>query len=115
MLDRIREPSSQIIVLAAVAAAAVLGSFAYERWSAYDSAVARAERDLRSAASLLAEHADRTFEAVEETLGAVARLRDDLAAGRVAGDTETLHRYLKAIHGASPAFKGIGLIGADGW
>jgi len=115
MAFRLREPSSQIILLAIIATAAVLGTFGYQRWSEYEAVIARTERDLRSAASLLAEHTDRSFEAVEETLGAVARLREDALAGRVPRDPDTLHRYLSAIRGASPVFKGIGWFGADGW
>ena len=110
----LRQPSNQIILLTAIAVAAILGTFGYQYSAAYEAALARAERDLRSAACLLAEHTDRTFEAVEETLGAVARLREDAHAGRVAGDPETLHRYLAAIKGGSNVFKSLGWYGPDG-
>lgn len=114
MLRLLGQPSSQIVLAALAIAVAIVGVFGYGQWTGYESAIQRTERDLRSAAGLLAEHMARTFEGAEESLAAVAGVREDVVAGRVPRDPETLHNILRAIHGGSPVFRGVGWIDENG-
>lgn len=104
-----RQVAAGIVLIGAV----VIGSFAYDQWQHYDDALARADRDTRNAAVLLAENTARTFDAIDGTLRAVAALHHDIAAG-LYRDRATIHNLLQAIHGGSPVLRAIGLIDADG-
>lgn len=105
-------PSRQVLVAAAAGILLLVGSFAHDQWSHYHEELAQAERSVRGAASLLAEHTARTFDAAESALRAVARVRED--AAREGYDAATVHGLLKAIHGGSPVFRAIGWVDADG-
>ena len=101
--------------MAATAIVAILlTSFAYDQQSNHQGAIARAERDTRNAALLVSEHAARVYGEVEETLKAVLRIRQNVAAGTLPFDSATLHHLVKAIHGGSPVYYGIGWIDAQG-
>lgn len=106
-------PSRTVTAVAVALAVAILGSFAYSAYHEYFAALARAERDTRNATSVLAEHTARTFDAVEESLNAVARIHNDVAA-RVYNDKRTVHGLLKAAHGASPVIAALGWTDAAG-
>jgi PAS domain S-box-containing protein len=109
----VETPSRQVALGVAVIAAVILGSFAYDHWQRYDDALAKADRDTRNAAVLLAEHTARTFEGIDETLRAVASLHRDVTAGHYR-DKATIHELLKTIDGGSPALRAIGWVDADG-
>lgn len=105
-------PSRQILAAAAAGIALLAASFAHDQWSHYREEMAQAERSVRGAASLLAEHTARTFDVAESALHAVARVRED--AVRNGYDMATVHRLLKAIHGGTPVFRSIGWVDSDG-
>lgn len=114
MLRWLNRPSRQIAIGAAMAAAAILGTFAYGHWTSYGAALARSERDLRNAAGLLAAHTARTLDTVKDALEAVTRVSQDVQAGLVPRDAATVHHVLRGIHGGSPVSKGIGWIDGSG-
>lgn len=99
---------------AVVVAFSFVASVGYDQVVGYRETIARAERDTRNATALMAEHAARSFEAVEETLRAVARLREDVEAGVLPPDRAVLHRQLQGIHGSSPLYVGVGWIDPEG-
>jgi|GEM_PF-432513 len=92
---------------------AILMSFAYSAYHEHGEALLRAERDTRNTTAVLAEHTARTFDAVEESLNAVARIHADVAAG-LYNDRRTVHGMLKAAHGGSPVIRSLGWIDATG-
>lgn len=114
MLTWWNRPSRGLILGATAAAATIVGAFAYDQWAAYEAAIARTERDLRNAAGLLAEHTARSFDTIKDTLEAVARVREDVRAGGVPRDAETIYNILRGIHGNSPVSRGIGWIDRTG-
>ena len=114
MLSWLNRPSRELAIGAVAAAAAILGTFAYDQWAAYEAAIARTERDLRNAAGLLAEHTARSLDTIKDALEAVARVREDVRRGGVPRDPETIHNILRAIHGGSPVSRGIGWIDRTG-
>ena len=105
-------PSQQISLVSAAGIAVLLLSFAFDQWRDYHEELAQAERNVRTSATLLAEHTARSFEAAESALKAVARVHDD--AERHTYSDATIHRLLKAIHGGSPVLRSIGWVNADG-
>ncbi|MFC3228876.1 ATP-binding protein [Marinibaculum pumilum] len=87
--------------------AAILALFVYSQWQSYDRAIARAERDTRNAAFLLAEHAARTFDGIEVTLQAVGRLRQDVARG-IYRSQASIYIHLKTLQSGAPILREIG-------
>jgi PAS domain S-box-containing protein len=106
-------PSRSVIAVAAALAAVIVAGFGYSVYDGYRDALALAERDTRNATAVLAEHAARTADSIEESLRAVSRLHTDVAAGRFQ-DPDTVHAVLQAIHGGSPVIRSVGWIDADG-
>jgi hypothetical protein len=106
-------PSGSVIAVAVALAVAILGSFVYSSQHEYQAAIARAERDTRNATAVLAEHTARTFDAVEESLNAVARIHGDVES-RVYNDKRTVHGLLKAAQGGSPVISALGWTNAFG-
>ncbi len=106
-------PSRSVIAVAATLAAVIVAGFGFSLYDGYHDAIARAERDTRNATAVLAEHAARTADNIEESLRAVSRLHADVAAGRFQ-NPETIHSILQAIQGNSPVFRTVGWIDADG-
>ena len=91
----------------------ILGSFAHSAYQEYQATLVRAERETRNATAVLAEHTARTFDAVEESLNAVARIHADFVAG-IYNDPRTVHGLLKAAQGGSPVIRSLGWIDAAG-
>lgn len=105
---RLRDtPSRQVTGAAIGIAAAILLLFAYAQWQSYHDAVARYERATRNVALLLAEHAARTFDGIEETLRAVGRLRSDVARG-VYRSQASIYTHLKTLRGGSSILSEVG-------
>lgn len=105
-------PSFQVLAVTATGILILLFAFAHEEWTHYREELAQSERNVRSAAVLLAEHTAQSFEAAEETLRVVAGLRLDAIEGGY--DAAKVHELLKAIHGGSSLFRAIGWTNADG-
>jgi len=105
-------PSQQILLAVVLGVVILLATFGYDQWRHFREEMAEAERNVSSAASLLAEHTARTFDSAEGALRAVARVRED--ALRNGYDIATSHRLLKAIHGGSPVFRAVGWVDAEG-
>lgn len=106
-------PSRQVAGITGAIAAAMLAVFLHGQWQAYESALARAERDTHNAAFLLAEHAAQTFDGIKETLRAVARLRNDVAKG-IYRSQASIHIHLKTLHGGSAILREVGWFDAYG-
>ncbi|MBM3547890.1 MAG: response regulator [Alphaproteobacteria bacterium] len=102
-----------VVVVVVALALLVALSKTYSLWSAHRSAILRAERDTMNAASVLAEHAARTFEGVARTLEAVKDLHRDVTIGAT-GSMAEAHDALKTIQGTSPVLLGIGWTDAAG-
>ena len=92
---------------------AILASFAESAYHEHGAVLVRAERETRNATAVLAEHTARTFDAVEESLNAVARIHADVAAG-LYNDRRAVHALLKAAQGGSPVIRSLGWIDATG-
>ena len=105
--------SGQVIAAVGLITTLILGSFGYDQWQRYDTSLAKADRDTRNAAVLLAENTARTFEGITATLHEVVSLRRDAEAG-LYRDDGAFHKLLKAIDGSSPALSAIGWIDAQG-
>ena len=101
------------IAVVLVLAALVLMAKGYAVRSAYETAISRAERDTLNAATILAEHAQRTFEGVSRALKEASELRASVDSGLLAGATE-IHEALKTIREGSPAIQAIGWSDAAG-
>jgi signal transduction histidine kinase len=106
-------PSRQVAGAALAIAAAILVLFALAQWQSYERTLARAERDTRNAALLLAEHAARTFDGIEDTLRAVGRLRGDVVRG-IYRSQASIHIHLKTLQGGSPILREVGWFDAYG-
>jgi signal transduction histidine kinase/ActR/RegA family two-component response regulator len=106
-------PSRQVAVAALAICAAILAAFAHGQWQAYRHATEHAERSTRNVAHLLAEHAARTFDGVDETLRAVGRLRGDVARG-IYRSRDSIFVHLKTLHGGSPVLAEVGWFDANG-
>ncbi|GHD62143.1 hypothetical protein GCM10017083_50550 [Thalassobaculum fulvum] len=105
-------PSQQILAAAVLGISVLLASFGYDQWRHYREEVVEAERNVSSAAAVLAAHTARTFDAAQRALRAVARVHEDALRNGYAAATS--HRLLKAIHGGSPVFRSIGWVDAEG-
>ena len=106
-------PSRSVVVGTVGLGLAILSSFAYSAYQEHGAVLTRAERETRNVTAVLAEHAARTFDAVEESLHAVARIHADVAAG-LYNDKRTVHGLLKAAQGSSPVVRSLGWIDASG-
>jgi PAS domain S-box-containing protein len=98
--------------LLVVLVAALLPLFAAAIWVAMREsaeATALAQSQLKFAASLLAANQDRTVEATEQMLGAVATMPELRLGGR-----ERCHAYFAELHRRFAMYTNIGLIGPDG-
>jgi PAS domain S-box-containing protein len=98
--------------LLVVLAAALLPLFAAAIWIAVrqsQDATALAQSQLKFAASLLAANQDRTVEATEQMLGAVAAVPDLRLGGRARCDA-----YFEGLHRRFDRYANIGMIGPDG-
>jgi PAS domain S-box-containing protein len=98
--------------LLVVLAAALLPLFAAALWVAVREsaeATALAQSQLKFAASLLAANQDRTVEATEQMLGAVAAVPDLRLGGRA-----RCQAYFEGLHGRFGMYTNIGLIAPDG-
>jgi PAS domain S-box-containing protein len=113
LLRLLDSPSRQVAIGVGVIAAAVSISFAHDQYQRYEEAIARADRDTRNAAVLLAENTARTFDGIEETLHALAALHHDVAAS-VYQDRATIHNLMAAIRGGTPVLRDVGIVDADG-
>jgi two-component system, cell cycle sensor histidine kinase PleC len=107
-------PSRQVAVAAVVFALSLVAHFGASQWEAYHDAIERGERDTRSIAAILSEHAARTFDAVEETLRAVARLRADAARGIHSSSQASIFENLKTLRGGSAVLREIGWVDHNG-
>jgi two-component system, cell cycle sensor histidine kinase PleC len=103
------QPSRQVAVAVGVFAFSIVVHFGASQWEAYQDAIERGERDTRSIAAILSEHAVRTFDGVEETLRAVARLRADAARG-IYRSQASIYVNLKTLRGGSPLLREIGWV-----
>ncbi len=101
------------IAVVLVMAVLLLMAKGYAIRSAYETAISRGERDTLSAATILAEHAQRTFEGVSRALKEASELRVSVDAGLLAGAAE-VHEALKTIREDSPAIQAIGWSDAAG-
>lgn len=106
-------PSRQVMAAAVAAALAILGLFGNEQWQSYERAIAGAKHDTSNAATLLARHASRTFEGIEETLRAVGRLRTDIARG-IYRSQSSIFVNMKTLRGGSPELIELELFNAYG-
>ncbi|HEX2113063.1 MAG TPA: ATP-binding protein [Alphaproteobacteria bacterium] len=106
-------PSRQVIAAAIGIAATIVLSFAIHQRENYQTALARAERDTRNAAHLLAQNATRTFNAVCDTLLAVGRLRDDVVRG-IYRSRASIYTHLNTLRGGSPTLTEIGWFDESG-
>jgi hypothetical protein len=106
-------PSRQVIAATAGIAATLVLSFASHQWENHQTAMARAERDTRNAASLLAQNATRTLNAALDTLRAVGRLREDVVRG-IYRSQASVHTHLKTLRGGSPNLAEIGWFDDNG-
>jgi signal transduction histidine kinase len=106
-------PSRQVSGAAFAIATVILVLFAHTQWQTYQRTVARVERDTRNAAVLLAEHAARTFNSIEQTLHAVGRLRSDVARG-IYRSQASIYTHLKTLRGGSPVLREVGWFDAYG-
>lgn len=105
-------PSQQILAASIAGVVLLIASFTLDQWRDYEGEIAQAERNVRTAATLLAEHTARTFDAVESVLQAVARVHDDAESNHY--DPATIHRLLEVIHGGSPVLQSIDWVDVDG-
>ncbi len=106
-------PSQQLVLGAGVIALAVVALFFHGEQNRYRESVERAGRDTRNAANLLAEHAGRTFDSIDETLRAVGRLRDDAARG-IYRSRDSIYVHLKTLRGGSQVLGELGWFDAYG-
>jgi signal transduction histidine kinase len=106
-------PSHQVAVAAIVAATSVVVHFALTQFEAHRDAMAEAERNTRSAARLLAEHASRTLDGAEEILQGVARLRADAERG-LYRMKDSIHFSLTTLRGSSSILREIDWYDGDG-
>jgi two-component system, cell cycle sensor histidine kinase PleC len=106
-------PGRQVVVATIVLVLAMSGWFLQAQRAGHAEAVARAERDTRNLAHLLAEHAARSLDSIDETLRAVGRLRADVARG-IYRSQASIHVNLRTLHGGSPLLDEIGWLDAHG-
>ncbi len=100
-----QSPRTLILTGTALLIAAICGAAAYEAYSGYRAAIARAVRDADNARNMLVEHAARSFESVSRALNAAIDMRKEAEAGLI--PRSAVHDMLKAIHGGSPVLQGL--------
>jgi len=104
---------AQVAAGVALVAVVILASFGYDQWRGDNAALAKAGRETRNAARLLAEDTAQIFESIAKTLHAVAALHADVVAGRYQ-DKAIIQSLLKAIAGGSEVLGAIGWVDRDG-
>jgi len=107
---QIRSFSRTVRIVVAVTVAlstVVILSKIYAIWSEHRAAIARAERDTRNAANVLAEHTSRTFDGIARALRSVRSLHEEASLGVVSGRS-AIYEELKSIHGSSPVMLAVG-------
>jgi two-component system, cell cycle sensor histidine kinase PleC len=103
------QPSRQVAMAAGFLSLSIVVHFGASQWEAYHDALEHGERDTRSIAAILSEHASRTFDGAEETLRAVARLRADAARG-IYRSQASIFVNLQTLRGGSAVLREIGWV-----
>jgi two-component system, cell cycle sensor histidine kinase PleC len=107
MAGLIEAPSRQLSLATVAVAATILGFFIHTQWHSYWHELAHGERNTRNVAHLLAVHAARTLDGIDETLRAVDRLRRDVTRG-IYRSRDSIHVHLRTLHGGSPELEEVG-------
>jgi hypothetical protein len=100
-------PSRQVAGAAIVLSLGIIAHFGLSQSEAHEEALEHAVRDTRSASRVLAEHAARSFDAAEETLRGVARLRADSVRG-IYRTQASIYFHLATLRGGSTMLREIG-------
>lgn len=106
------KPSHQVLIGASIGVLTLLGAFAYDKWTLYQSEIADARGEARRTAELLARHTERAFDGIDAVLREIARLRletEDQDGGNILD-----YRLLQAVHGGTPVLKTIGWVNSEG-
>jgi len=114
VFHRFHSRSYQIASVALAGALMLIGMFAWDQWAAYEQALASAQRETRNVKVLLVEHTAHVFHAAEETLRAVAQVRQDAMAEPARWTPIAVHERLRALQEASPLYLAVGWFDADG-
>ncbi|TCZ60885.1 bifunctional diguanylate cyclase/phosphodiesterase [Roseicella aquatilis] len=118
-LSPLRRPGGRLALGGALLGLLVMAGAGLIGWNAHDRALAGTGRELRNLSVVLADHADRTLQAVEILQAAlIERMRSrgvtSLAALRAWAPTEDVHELLKERIAGVPQLDAVTIVDAEG-